>query len=78
MLEMWGYSIACAKHGVRHRLMDALQIEPSSQFGTRTRDDADQPNVYILHYTFGHQFSLEGARLNSVFQPGHGPYATWR
>ena len=62
MLEMWGYSIACAKHGVRHSLMDTLQIEPSSQFGTWTRDDEGRPKFYILHYTFGHQFSLEGVR----------------
>eukprot|EP00966_Prymnesium_polylepis_P050375 1166065-Prymnesium_polylepis.1 len=30
MLEMWGYSIAAAKHDVRHELPDSLQLEPSS------------------------------------------------
>ena len=67
MLEMWGYSIACGRQGVRHQLLDALQIEPSSQFGTviTRRDGAGEgatrvPTHYIYHYTFSHEYTLEG------------------
>ena len=67
MLEMWGYSIACGRQGVRHQLLDALQIEPSSQFGTviTRRDGAGEgatrvPTHYIYHYTFGVEYALDG------------------
>ena len=72
MLEMWGYSIACGKNGLRHRLPDnsrpgALQLEPSSQFGTvitaRATASVSSPAVptaYMYHYTFTHEYSEEG------------------
>lgn len=61
MLEMWGYSVAAARTGVRHKLLDTLQIESASQFGTQITDRDAQPTHYILHYTFSHEYSLEGA-----------------
>ena len=66
MLEMWGYSIAAAKVGVRHTLLEALQIEPSSQFGreiTRNGRGEGPPTHHILHYTFSHEYSLDGAPM---------------
>lgn len=67
MLEMWGYSIGAAIAGVRHKLSDTFQLEPSQQFGTSilkvNTDISGQPREFthhILHYTFGHEYSLEG------------------
>ena len=62
MLEMWGYSIACAKQKIRHNLLEHLQIEPSSQFGL----DLSRGGVYthhVLHYTFAHHYSAEGVPM---------------
>ncbi len=66
MLEMWGYSIGAAVAGVTHRLLDAFQLEPSSQFGVEITDDRrrDGHGTYthhILHYTFSHEYSREGS-----------------
>ena len=84
MLEMWGYSIACAKDGLRHRLPDntapgALQLEPSSQFGTviTARDRAHPsapalPTAYLYHYTFAHEYSEEGV---PQFDSKHGEWS---
>lgn len=63
MLEMWGYSIAAGRVGVRHKLLEAMQLEPSSQFGTRITDAAGSPTHYVLHYTFSHEYSLEGVPM---------------
>ena len=30
VLEMWGYSIACARHGIKHYVWQQFQTEPSS------------------------------------------------
>ena len=66
MLEMWGYSIGAALAGVRHRLVEPLQLEPSSQFGVRTTGGDGRYSHYILHYTFSHEYSAEGVpRINS-------------
>lgn len=73
---MWGYSIACAKHGVEHTLPVTLQLEPSSQFGvTISRDPYTSPVLNrlpmeeathnILHYTFSHEYSYEGETVSS-------------
>ena len=56
----WGYSIGAAVGGVKHKLLDAFQLEPSSQFGTTTTDGHGAYTHYILHYTFAHEYSLEG------------------
>ena len=71
MLEMWGYSIACGKAGIRHRILDEMQIEPSSQFGTqitarKSPGAPPLPTHYVYHYTFAHEYSMEGvAQLDS-------------
>ena len=45
-------------------LLDELQIEPSHQFGTVLRaPDTGKHTHFLLHYTFGHQISLEGVPM---------------
>ena len=58
-----GYSIAAARVGVVHKLLDTLQLEPSSQFGVRTKDAGGKYTHFVLHFTFAHQFSLEGVPM---------------
>ena len=73
MLEMWGYSIGAAVAGVKHELLNELQLEPSSQFGLQITSGGTggwtnalggggkgEPTHHILHYTFSHEYSLEG------------------
>ena len=72
MLEMWGYSIGAAVGGVAHKLMDTLQLEPSSQFGVRTTDAAGEYTHHILHYTFSHEYSLEGGPMVDSRSGQHG------
>jgi hypothetical protein len=57
---MWGYSIGAAVSGVQHTLEERFQLEPSSQFGVRTTDEAGAYTHYFMHYTFAHEYSLEG------------------
>ena len=74
MLEMWGYSIGAAVGGVAHELPESFQIEPSQQFGVRVTD-ADGTGAlthHILHYTFGHEYSLEGV---PTIDSKHGAWA---
>lgn len=69
--EMWGYAIAAASLGIKHRVLDAFQFEGGS-IGNRNRpllwpvlstpvgaERADMP-YYILHYTYGIEYSAEG------------------
>jgi len=56
VLEMWGYSIACARVGVKHYVWQQLQIEPSSTWHQNV--SAEDP--YIYHYTFGVEYSADG------------------
>jgi len=63
MLEMWGYSIGAAVGGINHLLLESFQLEPSSQFGVRTTDGAGEYTHHILHYTFSHEYSLEGVPM---------------
>ena len=64
MLEMWGYSIAAGVAGIPHQLPEHFQLEPSQQFGTviTTTNDGNLSHAthHIMHYTFGHEYSLEG------------------
>jgi len=56
VLEMWGYSIACARVGVKHYVWQQFQIEPSATWHQNV--SAEDP--YIYHYTFGVEYSLDG------------------
>jgi hypothetical protein len=56
VLEMWGYSIACARVGIKHYVWQQLQIEPSSTWHQNV--SAEDP--YIYHYTFGVEYSADG------------------
>ena len=56
VLEMWGYSIACARVGVKHYVWQQLQIEPSATWHQNV--SAEDP--YIYHYTFGVEYSADG------------------
>ena len=57
VLEMWGYSIAAASLGVRHKIIDGFQIEPNAY--ARTSDDFNT-KYYIFHYTYGIEYRLDG------------------
>ena len=56
VLEMWGYSLACARLGIKHYAWQQLQIEPSSTWHQNV--SAEEP--YIYHYTFGVEYSSDG------------------
>ena len=53
---MWGYSIACARIGIKHYVWQQLQIEPSSTWHQNV--SAEDPFIY--HYTFGVEYSADG------------------
>jgi len=57
VLEMWGYAIAAASVGIRHKIIPAMQIEPNAY--ARTADDFYK-NHYIFHYTYGIEYKLSG------------------
>ena len=56
--EMWGYSIAAASVGIKHKVLPELQTEASSL----TRHvPADFPERHFLfHYTYGIEYTLGG------------------
>ena len=69
--EMWGWCIAAGSLGIKHRVLDAFQYEGGS-IGNRERpliwpvgptpvtpERAEMP-YYILHYTYGIEYSAEG------------------
>ena len=56
VLEMWGYSIACARLGIKHFVWQQLQTEPSSTWHQNV--SAEDPFIY--HYTFGVEYSRDG------------------
>lgn len=57
VLEMWGYSIAAASVGVRHKIIRGYQIEPNANAGTSKTFNDD---FYIFHYTYGIEYKLSG------------------
>ena len=56
VLEMWGYSIACARLGIKQYVWQQLQIEPAAAW----HQDVSAQDPYIYHYTFGVEYSFEG------------------
>jgi len=65
--EMWGYSIAAASIGIRHRIVHDFQVE----YGSLNRDVPDDfyDKAYIFHYTYGIEYTLNG-RPQGVHQIG--------
>lgn len=57
VLEMWGYAIAAASLGIRHKIVPSFQIEPNAY--ARTDDDFHERS-YIFHYTYGIEYRLDG------------------
>jgi hypothetical protein len=56
--EMWGYSIAAAKHGIVHKELHEFQVEPAAharRLGPRFYED-----YQIFHYTYGIEYRLDG------------------
>lgn len=56
VLEMWGYSLACANLGIQNFVWQQLQIEPSATWHQNLT--AEEP--YIYHYTFGVEYTEDG------------------
>ena len=56
MLEMWGYSVAALRVGVKHFAWQQIQIEPSAAW----HQDVNSQDPYIYHYTFGVEYALDG------------------
>lgn len=56
VLEMWGWTITCARHGITHEVWQQFQIEPSATW----RQNVSGEDPYIYHYTFGHEYTREG------------------
>ena len=53
----WGYAIAAASVGVRHKIIRQYQIEPNAYAGTSATFNDD---YYIFHYTYGIEYKLNG------------------
>ena len=56
VLEMWGYSIACAQLGVKHFVWQRLQVEPAAAW----HQEVSAQDPYIYHYTFGVEYTHAG------------------
>jgi len=54
VLEMWGYSVACAALGIEHRLERQFQVEPGAAYSGGLDD------FTIFHYTYGIEFKMDG------------------
>ncbi|XBJ25293.1 hypothetical protein VPH35_002985 [Triticum aestivum] len=52
VLEMYAYAVASALHGVHHSLQKDFMIQPPW--------DAKSDNTFIIHYTYGCDYSLKG------------------
>jgi len=61
VLEMWGYTIAAARLGIKHYVWEQFQTEPSSLWHTQL-DGAP----YIYHYTFGLEYTSDGLPVTGV------------
>ncbi|KAL1504143.1 hypothetical protein AB1Y20_010552 [Prymnesium parvum] len=61
VLEMWGYTLAANRLGIRHTVWNEFQAEPSALWH---RDLETDPRIY--HYTFGLEFTTDGIPVRSV------------
>ena len=57
--EMWGYSIAAASLGIKHKLIRDFQVEPGAlSTPEQLRDFSSR--YYIFHYTYQFEYMLDG------------------
>ena len=56
---MWGYSIAAASVGVKHRLVEEFQVEPGALSTADQLKDFGKRD-YIFHYTYQFEYMLDG------------------
>jgi len=57
--EMWGYSIAAASLGIKHKLVGDFQVEPGAlSTDAQLRDFSSR--YYIFHYTYQFEYMLDG------------------
>uniref|UniRef100_A0A2P2QQU2 Uncharacterized protein MANES_04G158600 n=1 Tax=Rhizophora mucronata TaxID=61149 RepID=A0A2P2QQU2_RHIMU len=63
VLEMYAYAVASALHGVRHILQKDFMLQPPWDLDTRGK--------YILHYTYGCDYDLQGKLM-------YGKIGEWR
>ncbi|KAK9735947.1 hypothetical protein RND81_04G240000 [Saponaria officinalis] len=61
--EMYAYAIASALHGVKHSLHKNFMVQPPF--------DRVLGNSYIIHYTYGNEYSLKGELM-------YGKIGEWR
>ena len=59
VLEMWGYSLAAARVGLKHYVWQQLQIEPSATW----HQNVTSENPFIYHYTFGVEYTSDGVPI---------------
>ena len=55
----WGYSIAAASVGVKHRLVEEFQVEPGALSTADQLKDFGKRH-YIFHYTYQFEYMLDG------------------
>ena len=66
VLEMWGWSIAAAQHGIVHEVLPTFQLEGGAGISAK---QAQARGTYIFHYTYGLEYTL-GGRPQGVNQIG--------
>ncbi|XRB24320.1 glycosyltransferase family 95 protein [Pseudoscourfieldia marina] len=81
VLEMYAFSIASAQVGIKYELRLDFMVQPpwDTQFLRKCvgpseqgyRENCQDEHVWILHYTYGNDYTLEGE-----FTPGK--YGAWR
>ena len=57
--EMWGYSIAAASLGIKHKLIRDFQVEPGALSGAEQLRDFSS-RYYIFHYTYQFEYMMDG------------------
>ncbi|EFJ23955.1 hypothetical protein SELMODRAFT_150302 [Selaginella moellendorffii] len=63
VLEMYGYAVASAMHGVQHVLRKDFMLQPPY--------DTKLEKKFIIHYTYGCDYTLKG-------EPMFGKFGEWR
>lgn len=61
VIEMWGYTIAAAKLGLRHQVLADFQIEPDAHSAAKGKLGGFPERYWIFHYTFPMEFHLDGS-----------------
>ena len=57
--EMWGYSIAAASLGIKHKLVGDFQVEPGALSDAAQLRSFDS-RYYIFHYTYQFEYMMDG------------------